>query len=59
MEKSLLKWKQFREALAPKQAKPILEALNEDGTIDIELLKEISLECLKKLKKKHAKEKCQ
>ena len=51
MEIIFLKWKQFREV--PKQEKPILEALSEDGSIDMELLKEIIRGCLEELKKRH------
>ena len=38
--------------------KPILEALNEDGSIDMELLKQISLGCLKKLMERHSRNEC-
>ena len=40
------------------EPKPILEALNEDGSIDIELLKQISQECLIELNKRHDKLEC-
>ena len=43
---------------AVKRPRSILEALNEDGSIDMELLKEICLGCLAKLMKRHAKEIC-
>ena len=39
--------------------KPILKALNEDGSIDMELLKRICRGCLKGLKKRHDEGKCQ
>ena len=43
---------------AVKRQKPILEALRKDGSIDMELLKEVCRGCLAKLMKRHAKEKC-
>ena len=43
----------------PKTTKLILEALSEDGSIDIKLLKKISRGCLKELKKRHNEGKCQ
>ena len=42
-----------------KQSKRILEAFNEDGAIEMELLKGISRGCLEGLKKRHAQGKCQ
>ena len=41
-----------------KRSKPILEALNEDGSINMELLKKISRRCLEGLKERHAQGKC-
>ena len=46
-----------RSKTTPK--KLILEALKEDGSIDMELLKGISRGCLEVLQERHAKGKCQ
>ena len=43
---------------AVKRPKPILEALGEDGSIDMELLKEICRGCLEALEERLAKGKC-
>ena len=40
--------------LKSQQLKPFLEALNEDGSIDMDMLKRICQGCLKGLKEKHA-----
>ena len=37
--------------------KPILEALNEDGSINTELLKQISQGCFRELNRRHLKKK--
>ena len=43
----------------PRQRNPILQALNENGSIDMELLKGICRGCLERLREKHAKGKSQ
>ena len=47
------------ETERPKTTKLILEALSEDGSIDIKLLKKISRGCLKELREKHDEGKSQ
>ena len=42
-----------------KLSKRILEAFNEDGSIEMELLKGISRGCLEGLNERHAQGKCQ
>ena len=62
MEPSTSKRKMSREHKKTKRNKTtklILEALSEDGSIDMELLKLISLGCLEELKKRHDEGKCQ
>ena len=53
--------KKHPELEQPKTAptKPILEVLSEDGSIDMEFLKQISRRCLERLKARRAEEKCQ
>ena len=51
MNPTRLQWK--------KDVKPILEALSEDGSMDMMLLKGIARGCLEGLKERHAKGKCQ
>ena len=58
------KRKESEEHPEPKRSKttlkrPIIEALCEDGSMDMELLKKISRRSLQQLKNRHADGKCQ
>ena len=54
MEQANSNWK-----IDVKRSKPILEALNEDGSISMEFLKGIGRGCLEGLKERHDQKKCE